>query len=107
LGREGSWKNPWAGEEDVFLVHPQNSLVGLILSWCTGGCWFIPAQFLYKKFCDALWVPVGLNTHLAIMGKTVNMTTGFFKNKMPSSTGITLFENLLTYYTIYGYLQLH
>jgi hypothetical protein len=34
-------KNPWAGEEDVFLVHPQN---GLILNWCTGGCWFTPAQ---------------------------------------------------------------
>jgi hypothetical protein len=30
-------------EEDVFLVHPQNSLKGLILNWCTCGCWFTPA----------------------------------------------------------------
>jgi len=36
-------KNPWAGEEDVFLVHPQKSLNSLILNWCTGGCWFTPA----------------------------------------------------------------
>jgi hypothetical protein len=42
-GREGGWKIPWAGEEDVFLVHPQNSLNRLILNWCTGGCWFTPA----------------------------------------------------------------
>jgi hypothetical protein len=27
-------------------VHPQNSLNGLNLNWCTGGCWFIPAMFL-------------------------------------------------------------
>ncbi len=40
---EKGLKNPWAGEEDVFLVHPQNSLNGLILNWCTGGCWFTPA----------------------------------------------------------------
>jgi len=28
------------GREDV---HPQNRLNGLILNWCIGGCWFIPA----------------------------------------------------------------
>jgi hypothetical protein len=28
----------------VFLVHPQNGLNSLILNWCTGGCWFSPAQ---------------------------------------------------------------
>jgi hypothetical protein len=28
----------------VFLVHPQNGLNGLILNWCTSGCWFTPAQ---------------------------------------------------------------
>jgi hypothetical protein len=40
----GRWKNQklWAGE-DVFLVHPQNGLNGLILNWCIGGCWFTPA----------------------------------------------------------------
>ncbi len=27
-------KNPWVGEEDVFLVHPQNGLNDLILNWC-------------------------------------------------------------------------
>jgi hypothetical protein len=25
------------------LVHPQNGLNSLILSWCIGGCWFTPA----------------------------------------------------------------
>jgi len=34
-GRE--LKKPWVGK-DVFLVHPQNSLNGLILNWCIGGC---------------------------------------------------------------------
>jgi hypothetical protein len=33
-------KNPWAGEEDVFFIHPQNGLNGLILKWCIGACWF-------------------------------------------------------------------
>ncbi len=37
-------KNPWARQEDVFLVHPQNGLNGLILNWCIGGCCFTPAQ---------------------------------------------------------------
>jgi len=36
-------KNPWARQEDVFLVHPQNGLNGLILNWCIGGCCFTPA----------------------------------------------------------------
>jgi hypothetical protein len=51
VGRRGKFweerkgpKNPWAGEEDVFLVHPQNDLNSLILNWCTGGYWFIPAS---------------------------------------------------------------
>jgi hypothetical protein len=26
------------------LVHPQNGLNGLILTWCIGGCWFTPAR---------------------------------------------------------------
>jgi len=43
LGQRRGLKNPWAGEEDVFLVHPQNGLNGLILNWCTGGCRFTPA----------------------------------------------------------------
>ncbi len=30
-------------EKDVFLVHPQNGLNGLILNLCIGGCWFTPA----------------------------------------------------------------
>jgi hypothetical protein len=37
-------KNPWAGEEDVFLVHPQNGLNSFILNWCIGGCWFTPIE---------------------------------------------------------------
>ncbi len=36
-GKEGGLKNPWAGEEDVFLVHPQNGLNDLILNGCIGG----------------------------------------------------------------------
>jgi hypothetical protein len=36
-------KNPWAKQEDVFLVHPQNSLNDLILNSCIGGYCFTPA----------------------------------------------------------------
>jgi hypothetical protein len=43
LGQRRGLKNPWAGEEDVFLVHPQNGLNSLILNWCTGSNWFTPA----------------------------------------------------------------
>jgi hypothetical protein len=52
LGQRRGLKNPWAGEEDVFFIHPQNGLKGLILNQCTGGCWFTPAinsMFLKKK----------------------------------------------------------
>ncbi len=54
MGQKRGKKNqkPWAGE-DVFLVHPQNSLNGLILNWCAGGCWFTPA-----KIGDILVVPL-------------------------------------------------
>jgi hypothetical protein len=45
LGQRRGLKNPCAGEEDGFLVHPQNGLNGLIQNWCTGGCWFTPALF--------------------------------------------------------------
>jgi hypothetical protein len=31
-----------SNKEDVFLVHPQNSLNGLIFNWCIGGCWSTP-----------------------------------------------------------------
>ncbi len=48
-------KNPWAGEEDVFLVHAQNSLNGMILNWCTGGCWFIPAHTACRSLSDRLY----------------------------------------------------
>jgi hypothetical protein len=44
LGQRRGLKNPYAREEDVFFIHPQNGLNGLILNWCTGGCWFTPAQ---------------------------------------------------------------
>jgi len=44
LGAKKGAENPWAGEEDMFLVHPQNNLNGLILNWCIGGCWFPPAR---------------------------------------------------------------
>jgi hypothetical protein len=50
LGQRRGLKNPWAGEEDVFLVHPQNDLNGLILNWCTGGCWFTPAIVLGREW---------------------------------------------------------
>ncbi len=36
LGQKRGLKNPWSGEEDVFLIHPHNSLNGLILDWGTG-----------------------------------------------------------------------
>jgi hypothetical protein len=45
LGQKRGLKNPWAREEGVFLVHPQNGLNGLILNWCIGGWWFTPAQY--------------------------------------------------------------
>ncbi len=41
-GKEGGWKIPGQGKRMCF-VHPQNSLNGLILNWCTDGCWFTPA----------------------------------------------------------------
>jgi hypothetical protein len=44
LGQRRGLKNPWARQEDVFLVHPQNGLNGLILNWCIGGCCFTPAH---------------------------------------------------------------
>jgi hypothetical protein len=63
LGQIRGLKKPWAGEEEnknawagragCVWVHPQNSLNGLILNWCTGGCWFTPAQdsnFLMENF---------------------------------------------------------
>jgi len=43
LGQKRGLKNPWARQEDVFLVHTQNGLNGLILNWCIGGCCFTPA----------------------------------------------------------------
>jgi hypothetical protein len=33
LGQRRGLKNPWAGEEDMFLVHPQKGLNGLMLNW--------------------------------------------------------------------------
>jgi hypothetical protein len=32
-----------SGRENVFFVHPQNGLNGLILNWGIAGCWFTPA----------------------------------------------------------------
>jgi hypothetical protein len=46
FGAEKGLKNPWAGEEDVFLIHPQNCLNGFILNWCIGGCWFISTTII-------------------------------------------------------------
>jgi hypothetical protein len=34
LGQKRGMKNPWAWEEDGFLVHSQNGLNDLILDWC-------------------------------------------------------------------------
>ncbi len=33
MGQRRELKNPWEGEEDVFLVHPQNGLNGLVVHW--------------------------------------------------------------------------
>ncbi len=44
LPQKRELKNPCAGEEDVFLFHPQNGLNGFILHWCISGWWFTPAQ---------------------------------------------------------------
>jgi hypothetical protein len=32
LGLKRGLKNPWAEEEDVFFIHPQNGLNGFILN---------------------------------------------------------------------------
>jgi hypothetical protein len=56
LGQRRGLKNPWAREEDVFLVHPQNSLNGLILNSCTGGCWFAPTRL---ETCHNAWASYG------------------------------------------------
>jgi hypothetical protein len=44
FGAEKGAEKSLGREEDVFLVHPENGLSGLILNWCTDGCWFTPAQ---------------------------------------------------------------
>jgi len=51
LGQIRRLKKPWAGEEKnenallgCVWVHPQNSLNGLILNWCTSGYWFTPTM---------------------------------------------------------------
>ncbi len=36
---------------DVFGFIPKNSLNGLIVNWCTGGCWFTPA--ILKSLCKS------------------------------------------------------
>ncbi len=54
MGQRRGLKNPWAGEEDVFLIHPPNGLNGLILNWCIGGCWFIPVMKIYVATVEAL-----------------------------------------------------
>jgi hypothetical protein len=53
LGQRRGLKKPRAREEEnknallgYVWVHPQNGLNGLILNWCTGGCWFTQAMFL-------------------------------------------------------------
>jgi len=51
LGQKRGLKNPWAGEKDVFMVHPKNGLNGLILNWCTGGYWFIPTVNIFAGTC--------------------------------------------------------
>jgi hypothetical protein len=54
LGQIRGLKIPWAREEDVFLVHHQNSLNGLILNWCIDGCWFTPAL---NSGVGKYWIP--------------------------------------------------
>ncbi len=56
MGQRRWLKKPWAGEEEnknallgCVGVQPQNGLNGLILNWCTGGCWFTPA--ILKSLC--------------------------------------------------------
>jgi len=61
-GREGGLKNLWAGKQDVFLVHPQNGLNGLILNWCISGCWFTPTP-VYLWFNGVLFHLCVLFTH--------------------------------------------
>jgi hypothetical protein len=53
-------------ELDVFLVHPQNGLNGLILNWCTGGgCWFFQILKINLDSFEANWIlKLGFNLHL-------------------------------------------
>jgi len=53
VGQKRGLKNPWAGEEDVFLVHPQNGLNFLILNWCITGCWFTLIILLLRELTIA------------------------------------------------------
>jgi len=47
FGAEKRWKKKkHAGNEDGIFVHPQNGFNRLILNWCIGGCWFIPALYI-------------------------------------------------------------
>jgi len=61
LGQRRGLKKPRAREEEnknallgYVWVHPQNGLNGLILNWCTCGCWFTPAMFLVAQVISQL-----------------------------------------------------
>jgi len=49
-GREEVEKTNNFGQGGCVFVHPQNGfnglILGLILNWCIGGCWFTPAKWM-------------------------------------------------------------
>ncbi len=55
LGQRRGLKNPWAGEEDVFLSHPQNSLNGLILNWSWTGALVAAGSFQPSEGAQGKW----------------------------------------------------
>jgi hypothetical protein len=56
FGAKGGEKSLGRGRGCV-LVHLLNGLNGLILNWCTGGCWFTPAIVLGREMvqCGCTW----------------------------------------------------
>ncbi len=70
MGQRRGLKNPWARQEDVFLVHPQNGLNGLILNWCIGACCFTPAHNM-DPIRDYVYHKVKANVAKGSLGEKV------------------------------------
>ncbi len=72
------------GREDV---HPQTGLNRLILNWCIGGCWFIPAHC--ESCLDFEWVLRFILLLLLISREQKNVYVGVMSPLPRVSTDIS------------------